>query len=158
MSRQKKVTTRKNFSSEDDTRRVGTLNPKPTVGEPKRYNSWYGLIFSLDSEERQGWVDLVIADMEKKAKRENNKGLAEVVSFLRNESVCQIIGFTPGFEYLMSGNHDNRDDWDKSYIHAAGAAMLFVKHKKLPVYMMISPEAKWGESDLPVEGVIGGTG
>jgi hypothetical protein len=126
--------------------------------EPKRYHPWYGLIFNLKAPDRQKWVDVVLQGMEEKAELENNNALRDVVKFLRDKKRCHIVGFTNGFEYLMSGNHDKRDDWDKSYIHAAGAAMLFVKHVDLPVYMLVSPEAKWGESDLPVQGVIGGTG
>lgn len=127
------------------------------MSDPKRYNEWYGLLFNLDAKERQKWVKQVIDDIREEAKRTKNRKLSDLANFLENPNECQIIGFAPGYEYLLAKN-DGRDEWEKSYIHPTSQVCLFVKSKKLPMFMIVGATLKWNKSDLPIGDVIGGTG
>lgn len=122
----------------------------------RRYNTWYQDFHDLSESERAEWVRFVIAEIREKAEETGDKSLKELADFLSDRSQCQIIGFSPGYEYL-NVRDDGRRDWSNSFVHASGSVMLFVKHKHLPMFMMISPEIKWNKSDLPVK-AIGGTG
>lgn len=127
------------------------------MSEPKRYNEWYGLLFNLDAKERQKWVKQVIEDIREESKRTKNKDMAKLADFLENPSECQIIGFAPGYEYLLAKN-DGRSEWEKSYIHPTSQVCLFVRSKKVPMFMIVGATLKWNKSDLPIGDVIGGTG
>jgi len=110
----------------------------------------------LSAKERQSWVKQVIDDIREESKRLGDKDLKKLADFLSDPSECKVIGFAPGFEYLLAKD-DGRPDWEKSFIHPTSQACLFVKSKKLPVFMIIGATLKWDKSDLPID-VVGGTG
>lgn len=120
------------------------------MNEPKRYNEWYGLIYNLDGEDRESWVKQIIEDIRDEGKKTRNKSKLELADFLEDPKRCLVVGFAPGFEYLMQKD-DGRNDWDKSFIHPTAQAVLFVWVKDIKCFMIVGACLEWGKSDFPIE-------
>lgn len=151
------------------------------MSEVEQALSWVETMLATPQKQRVEWVNTILngiksntasyvypnvkAQQEKSLLKSTAKELAALVDYIKSDDF-EIMGFAPNLGYLrVKGSADYLDAW---WIHPFSSPALVVKHKKLPVIMLVGASIQKDRSTIyeieahskhisnnPVEGYTG---
>jgi hypothetical protein len=150
------------------------------VAEVEQALGWVETMLATPQKERITWVDTILKGIRSnsatyvypQSKNQNPsackstaKELDNLVKYISSDDF-EIMGFAPNIGYLrVRGSKEFLDAW---WIHPFSSPTLVVKHKKLPVIMLVGPSIQKDRSTIyeieahgkdiltnPVEGYTG---
>jgi len=115
----------------------------------KEYLSWVGVMVRTPVKKRMEWVKLIFEGLRSYRPKNQPKDREAfyLSDALQDKDTWDLIGFSCNLQYIRA-DHEDKDMLEAVFVHPWGTPPLLLKHKRLPMFVIVGPGIRWNDTIL----------